>query len=531
MSTLRKLLSWFLCVQSLVFATKLIDAQECPTCADYELYSVAELAVPHSDYVLTNNPTCPPAVRSEVAQVESFLNGAAVTNGDYAALNDSLRQREQIDSFAPLPQTENSANEARCQNFFVVVPTGSVVTRVVLSARDQQRQGVCADDRSPAGNQSSWRDCGIGWSGFEGPIIQGLANGILVYGTFLNWSSDRIREAVMQVTYRPPKDYRPQPQAALPVEVFYATSRNKLPGPDAHFGTERGQAIDVGKCMVTIPPNHRKGQLESPTWWKLEFSQNPALDVVLQNTIRLSNEDFYSALRADSSSGAALVFIHGFGTTFEDAVRHSAQIKYDLSFPGPVIAFSWPSQGVISPAVYPVDTQNADWTVPFLAEFLRSLSTQLGNTKIVVIAHSMGSRVLMNTLIRLKGQAGIPANLSKIILAAPDVDSDVFVDDVKQLQESMTMYASSHDEALSVSRGINGHQRAGDTSKGITTVDGVVDTIDVSNVDTSLIGHFYYGDNRSVISDMYYLIRDIPMPRFGLKKQFFKSHPYWLFQP
>jgi hypothetical protein len=41
-----------------------------------------------------------------------------------------------------------------------------------------------------------------------------------------------------------------------------------------------------------------------------------------------------------------------------------------------------------------------------------------------------------------------------------------------------------------------------------------VDTIDVSNVDSSLLGHSYYGDNRS-ISDLYYLIHGIP--RVGIR--------------
>jgi esterase/lipase superfamily enzyme len=146
----------------------------------------------------------------------------------------------------------------------------------------------------------------------------------------------------------------------------------------------------------------------------------------------------------------------------------------------------------------------------------------------------MGSRVLMNTLNRMEsGKASSTSAFSRIVLAAPDIDRDVFLDlanQMKQQREHLTLYASSHDNALLASKGVHGTPRAGDTAVGITVADGV-DTIDVSNVDSSLLGHSYYGDNRSIISDLYYLIRGIPLPRFGLKEAAFKGHKYWIFQP
>ena len=48
---------------------------------------------------------------------------------------------------------------------------------------------------------------------------------------------------------------------------------------------------------------------------------------------------------------------------------------------------------------------------------------------------------------------------------------------------------------------IDGYRRAGDSGDDITLFKGI-DTIDVSSVDTNLIGHFYYGDNRSVLSEL-----------------------------
>jgi len=46
-----------------------------------------------------------------------------------------------------------------------------------------------------------------------------------------------------------------------------------------------------------------------------------------------------------------------------------------------------------------------------------------------------------------------------------------------------------------------------------------MDTVDVSNLDTDLVGHSYYGDSRSVLSDMFDLLSTglPPGKRFGLR--------------
>jgi hypothetical protein len=51
-------------------------------------------------------------------------------------------------------------------------------------------------------------------------------------------------------------------------------------------------------------------------------------------------------------------------------------------------------------------------------------------------------------------------------------------------------------------------------------------------VDTSLLGHSYFGDNRALISDLFYLIRDgTPAnSRFGLKRELSGTGTYWVFR-
>jgi len=40
-----------------------------------------------------------------------------------------------------------------------------------------------------------------------------------------------------------------------------------------------------------------------------------------------------------------LLYIHGFKTSPELAIRCAAQLKYDLDFEGDVLAYCWPSEG------------------------------------------------------------------------------------------------------------------------------------------------------------------------------------------
>jgi hypothetical protein len=59
-----------------------------------------------------------------------------------------------------------------------------------------------------------------------------------------------------------------------------------------------------------------------------------------------------------------------------------------------------------------------------------------------------------------------------------------------------------------------------------------IDTVDATDVDTSLIGHSYFSDERTVLHDMFDLIRyDLaPDHRFGLIKREEKAGSYWAFR-
>ena len=148
--------------------------------------------------------------------------------------------------------------------------------------------------------------------------------------------------------------------------------------------------------------------------------------------------------------------------------------------------------------------------VDSLVGFLRDLAAKGGATSIHLVAHSMGGRVTSQAVARLAEleSARLPL-FHQVVLAAPDIDLEAF----RQLSAAMTkasgrltVYASANDVALSFSEMLHSDKRAGKNAAALASVPGV-DVVDASGVDSSFIGHQYYGESTSVVSDVFWLLR------------------------
>ena len=323
------------------------------------------------------------------------------------------------------------------------------------------------------------------------------------------------------------------------VRVLYATDRDlkSATKPADMFGHDRAK-ISYGYCDVSIPRDHRMGELESPSIRRFEIREDPAKHVVLLNTVISLKDEFFRDLvtrvRASAKSSAFL-FVHGYNVTFKDAARRTAQISYDLAFDGAPVFYSWPAQG--STPSYMVDEQNIEWTQANLRGFLEDFFAKSEAQNIYLIAHSMGNRALTRVIASLiTDKPNLRTRLTEVILAAPDIDADVFRRDIAPAliatERPVTLYASSKDLALVASKKIHGYPRAGESGQGIVVIPGV-ETIDATNVDTGLMGHSYYAETRSILSDMFYLIRngDRADQRFGLRSVDAQVGHYWEFAP
>jgi len=321
------------------------------------------------------------------------------------------------------------------------------------------------------------------------------------------------------------------------VRVYFATDRNLTRSnlPNEMFGKDRSN-VTYGVCNVSIPRDHKLGELEKASIWKLQFRNDPEKHVTLLKVKVQSKDDFFIKLKKrinDSSEKSAFIFVHGYNVSFEDASRRTAQMSYDIGFNGAPVFYSWPSQATL--LGYNIDQGNIEWSQRNLKAFLEDFLTTSDAQNIYLIAHSMGNRGLTRALASIITENPVmTSRIREIILAAPDIDADVFKQDIAPVlikgNKPITLYTSSNDLALAASKEFSNYPRAGQAGSAMIIIPGI-ETIDASNVDSDFIGHSYFGDSSSILADIFNIIHNGQRPneRFGLRKVVREGQVFWAF--
>src|SRR5690606_31302625 len=122
--------------------------------------------------------------------------------------------------------------------------------------------------------------------------------------------------------------------------------------------------------------------------------------------------------------GRALVFVHGFNTSFDDAVYRLTQIVHDSGYRGTPLLFTWASSGKAYDYMY--DRESATAARDALEATLR-LAASSGAERVDIIAHSMGAWVTMEAIrqMAIGGDSTLGGKLGDVLLASPDIDVDV----------------------------------------------------------------------------------------------------------
>jgi esterase/lipase superfamily enzyme len=278
-------------------------------------------------------------------------------------------------------------------------------------------------------------------------------------------------------------------------------------------GFQRAQRLTFGTALIRVPEGHSLGVLERPgnlSILNLSFRrrEDERRHFIMKGAKIVGQEEFANLLRDLNDS--AVIFVHGFNTTFADALFRTSQIAWDAQLRMSSIALSWPSRG--SPMAYDYDRESALTARPHFLQLLTLLRDGCGIRNIFVVAHSMGNQIVVDSLASA-AQVLTGAPIAQLALAAPDIDRDVFIGTAGQLAKAasgITLYASSADRALRLSKLKAGHvPRAGDVDsvEGPLVVPGI-DTIDVTAVGNDMFGlnHGTYSHSRSVIDDIGRLI-------------------------
>ncbi len=308
------------------------------------------------------------------------------------------------------------------------------------------------------------------------------------------------------------------------VPVYWGTDRAVQPNAQRLvFGSDRARKLQLGMAEITVPKVHEVPNVERPWVVKIPYfdvtiyaeKEDAKKHFTVKEIKALSREELLALVKArlkDSKifKDQALVFVHGYNTSFDNALYRTAQIAYDLDFDGAPFVYSWPSGGAV--ASYTYDRESAQASEPYLREFLQMVVKETGAKQVSIIAHSMGNQPVMDVLRDMRNAAPEGVEISQVILAAPDVDADSFSNLAKTIQglaKNVTLYVAGNDRALIVSRNFWGSYRAGDVPPAGPLILPGIDTIDVTaaSTDTFAINHSGYAANNKLLDDVGELLK------------------------
>jgi esterase/lipase superfamily enzyme len=312
--------------------------------------------------------------------------------------------------------------------------------------------------------------------------------------------------------------------------IFFATNRAQEEVDDPNLIRFGGQLGDprFGTCEAEFKPIPILGDVAS----KVPFyvpSETSKMRIEDQED-EVVHWERLSAAVDGTSTGGIVVFVHGYSYDFKRGCRRAVEIQRALEGEATVFLLSWPSNG--DPTDYAPDVEDLVSSVPFLAEMLVQLSDRFGSENVHVLSHSLGARGMTLTLEMLEASSADKPVIGRWVLLAPDIDTEVFVGLLPRLEpmaESITLYASSNDTPLKVSRQLNGSPRLGQAGELLTVAPGM-ETIDVSPAGRyQILGHEYFFFHPAVAADLAELLSTGKgsAERSALRLQSKNGLPYW----
>ena len=349
-------------------------------------------------------------------------------------------------------------------------------------------------------------------------------------------------------------------EVARRVTVYYATDREAVsttPGQveygwkRAYLGGDTPYQLGVSRVEIKRRRNHdHEGPLPR---MRLEL-------VRLLSSTALDSEGFYDRIRENmwnASANETFVFVHGYNTDFEDAVKRTAELWYDIGFEGPPIMFSWASRGGSfwrGLFGYFADAETIEWSAGHLKIFLQELVAETSADRLLsdqparihLIAHSMGCRAVTRALALIARdlEEGDRPIFCDVILAAPDIDRDVLRDVIvpelfaPPVAEHFTLYASSSDVMIGVSEALQVYPRAGNADgRAVVLEADEFDTIDASAIHEGQfdLHHDYFVSKPQMIRDLIEILirgnRDPSSPGRWMRRRAPGADQPWVLAP
>lgn len=241
---------------------------------------------------------------------------------------------------------------------------------------------------------------------------------------------------------------RAAPDPAASTERIFVATEHELDNLGPIFGEERPEGVKFLHLDVSVPPTHRPGKVEWP-----DDTPDAATDfVVTGSRVYHGAPAMSAAMRRGATRRETLVYVHGYNTTFSDAVYRFAQIRTDFGVTAPGVVYSWPSAG--DPRGYAYDRDSVLYSRDTFEDVLDQL-TEAPGSGVLLLAHSMGAQLVMETLRQaaLRGDGALLDRVNGVVLMSPDIDPDVFRRQARaigELPQPFLIFVSRQDRALSL---------------------------------------------------------------------------------
>ena len=239
------------------------------------------------------------------------------------------------------------------------------------------------------------------------------------------------------------------------VPIFVGTTR-AYDTKTQTFTAERSDTVSFARYDISVPPDREAGDISFVPRGR---GPNPAVDFLTTRAVQLSGDGTYkrdlaAALRAKPRGDRdAIIFVHGFNNTFAEGLYRLAQLSHDLQLPGVPVHYSWPSRGAA--LAYVADRDSALFARDGLEQLIRETKAA-GAENVILVAHSMGSALLMEALrqMAIRGDTSTLGSIGGVILISPDLDVDVFrmqARTVGALPQPFVIFGSDRDKLLNIS--------------------------------------------------------------------------------
>ena len=244
-----------------------------------------------------------------------------------------------------------------------------------------------------------------------------------------------------------------------------------------YYGDDLGE-LSAGECKVGFEKNDRRGEI-----------------------LRVDPAPIESILPSDGMQ-PFVIYIHGYGESFARSCRRAALLQQRLRLQGRLLLFSWPSSTYLT---YAQDADDLEKSLGHLNELLSAAADSVGQQHLILLAHSMGSRGVVDAL-KLRNNG--TAKFANIVFIAPDIRRDVFLENVHILQDKaseITVYMSDNDRVLWLSATVNTSGRLGLAKQFSVDIEHI-SVVDITPTGTNDIsGHMYHMFNPAVTEDLRHL--------------------------